>query len=269
MSGGAVSGNYARNGGGVYVANNEAIFTMSGGAVSGNDSASTGDGGGGVFVIYSGTFTMSGGAVSGNDSDDGDGGGVYVDSSGTFNLSGGAVSGNSSNAYGGGMFVGSSSETFNLSGGAVSGNYALNGGGVCLPSGTFTMSGGVVRDNILSNDANSFGQEVLVYGGIFKLSGDAMPQRVFLRNKDRSITISGPLSGGTISIDLGITFSVSLEDYAGVQILKKDTAYTNGDLAELKTHFSLGEAKRTDTSDAGTPITGYKIDDDGKLVTAP
>jgi hypothetical protein len=278
LSGGAVSGNTGR---GVYVYNNTPnttiTFTMSGGAVSDNTSSS----GGGVYIGSGGgaaVFNLSGGAVSDNTSSS-SGGGVYIGGVGSlarvaFNMSGGAVSGNTSSSGGGVYVTGNMSETlFDLSGGAVSGNTSSSGGGVYVASGgTLSMSGGAVRDNILSNDANSLGREVLV-SGTFKLSGDAMPERVFLYNNNRFITISGPLSGGPIPIDLGVTNDSgtnSLTGYENKQILKKDaTAYPDGDLAELKGHFSLGDAKRTNSSAAGTGITGYKIDDDGKLVTAP
>jgi hypothetical protein len=267
-AGSRITGNTSSSsGGGVYV--NGGTFNLSGGSVSGN-ATSIVSSGGGVYVV-TGTFDMSGGAVSGNTASY-DGGGVYVSNNAAFNLSGGAVSGNTSSSSGGGVYVSNDGAAFNMSGGAVSGNttfsFSFHYGGGVVSGGIFNMSGGAVRNNTLS-DANSYGREVLVYGGTFKLSGDAMPQRVFLYDSTGCITISGPLSGGTIPIDLGITSSAPLTDYKNIQILRKDSAYNSGNLAELKNHFSLGEAKRTDTSDAGTPIDGYKIDDDGYVVEAP
>jgi hypothetical protein len=224
-----------------------------------------------VQVWANGTLAMkTGSRITGNANSSSDSsGGVHVNG-GTFNMSGGAVSGNtsSSNSSGGGVRV-SVNGTFDMSGGAVSGNSSSSyssGGGVCVKFGTFNMSGGTVRDNILSNP-DSYGREVLVAeNGTFKLSGEAMPQRVFLQNNSKYITISGPLSGGAIPIDLGITAAVPLAGYEGAQILRLDSAYGSGDLAELRTHFSLGDAKRVDSSDAGTPISGYKIDNAGIVV---
>jgi hypothetical protein len=68
---------------------------MNGGAISGN----TADLGGGVYVDTSGTFTMEGGAISGNTADYG-GGGVYVgrqnsDNYGTFRITNGTIYGSS------------------------------------------------------------------------------------------------------------------------------------------------------------------------------
>jgi uncharacterized repeat protein (TIGR02543 family) len=81
--GGEVSGNEATasiaNGGGVYVGG---TFKMSGGAVSGN----TATNGGGVFVAANNAFKMSGGTVSGNTATNG--GGVSVNTQGTFTKSG-------------------------------------------------------------------------------------------------------------------------------------------------------------------------------------
>jgi hypothetical protein len=220
---------------------------MSGGAVSGNSvSGSASYGGGGVYV--EGTFTMSDGAVSGNSvssSYSSSGGGVYV--YGTFTMSGGAVSGNS---VSGPSFYGSS------------------GGGVYIDgnNGTFTMSGGVVRGNILYG-TDVYGREVLVWG-TFTLSGEARPERVFLLDGSRSITIGGPLSGnsGTISIDLGGLSYEPLTDWGDKPILQLDASYSSGNLAELKTYFTLGNATWTDPSYTETPITGYMISDGGLFV---
>jgi hypothetical protein len=211
---------------------------------------------------------MSGGAVSGNTSSS-DGGGVFVlGSDATFSMSGGVVSGNTASSGGGGVYVLGSDVTFSMSGGVVSGNTASSGGGGVYVFATFNMSGGaVVRDNILAG-TNGYGKEVLS-SGTFTLSGGAMPQRVFLYNNSRSVTISGPLSGGVVPIDLGVTSSAPLTGYVDQPILTLDSTYSTGNLAELKDHFSLGDAKRTDSSTAGTAITGYKIDDGGYFVTAP
>jgi hypothetical protein len=258
MNGGAVSGNFASgfSGGGVSI--NGGAVTMSGGAISGNDTSS----GGGVSVT-SGTFTMSGGAIIFNEA--AFGGGVSV-SGGTFTMSGGAVSGN--NGGFGGVYVYSGS--FTMSGGVVSGNISSSssvgcGGVGVIGGGTFIMSGGAVRGNILSS-ANGYGREVLLTNGTFKISGNAQPERVFLYNNTRFITISGSLSGETVPIDLGITGSDSITDWENIQILKLDSSYSSGVLATLKDHFTLGKSKRTDGSAAEEDITGYKIDDGGLFV---
>jgi hypothetical protein len=287
-------------GGGVY---SYGIFTLSGGAVSGNTAtASSSDSsshasGGGVSLDYSGTFTMSGGAVSGNTASSSYigssfGGGVSVDWYGIFTMSGGVVSGNtasSAHSYssGGGVYVrgesSSSSAAFTMSGGTVSGNTAFSslsnseGGGVSVYQyGVFTMNGGTVRDNIVSKPDNligtgTYGKEVLVSSGTFKMSGDARPERVLFPNSYNAyITITGPLNGGTVPIDLGVTVSEPLAYSAGTQILRLDNSYSSGDLAVLKTRFTLGDTVLMESPYTETPIpAGYTMGSNGKLLPPP
>jgi hypothetical protein len=162
--------------------------------------------------------------------------------------------------------------TFTMDGGAVSGNSAEYGGGVYV-AGPFTMSGGAVSGNSLSG-TGSYGREVLI-AGIFIMSGSAQPERIFLYDNSRFITISGDLSGGTATvIDLGINSGGSLTDWDNKQILQLDSSYSLGDLASLKTHFSLGNSQLTESPYTETPIptTGpgaYEIDDTGRFVAVP
>jgi hypothetical protein len=262
MSGGAVSNNTSSPdyGGGVYVAGNGAAFTMSGGVVSGNTASA--DWGGGVYVI-NGTFTMNGGAVSDNTAT---GGGGVLFQSGTFIMSGGAVSDNTTTGEGGGVWL-RGGGTFSMSGGVISGNTAASfGGGVYITGVTFSMSGGAVSSNILSS-ANGRGREVMLEEAIFRMSGDAWPEQVFLNDNARSITISGPLSGGiTTAIDLGVTTSGPPTVWETAPVLKLDTSYTEGDLSSLKTHFTLGNSKMTGSPYTETAITGYEINDAGLFV---
>jgi formylglycine-generating enzyme required for sulfatase activity len=265
MSGGAVSGNESRhtssfNSGGVFFYGG-GTFTMSGGAVSGNNSNSN-TGSGGVFAYASAKFIMNGGVVRGNTSRNG--GGAYS-FGGTVTINGGKMSGNIASSNGGGVYI--YSGTVTMSGGEMSRNTASsNGGGVYISGGTFTMNGGEVSGNIISG-ANSFAREVLVSGGTFSMSGAAWPERVSLNSNTQFITISGPLSGGTVPIDLGITSSAPLVSWENQPILKRASSYSEGNLASLKDHFALGNSKRTDTSDAEEPIpTDYEISDEGKVV---
>jgi hypothetical protein len=300
MSGGIVSGNEAGNntqassGGGVYVAGS---FIMSGCAVSGNVSSTRNSGsasGGGVHIA-GGSFTMSGGTVSGNASTSSSsvsyGGGVYVSVNGTFSVSDGNVSGNTTGYYGGGVYVAGSftmgdgdvrgnisdyygggvyvagNGTFSMSDGDVRDNTTgYFGGGVHIDSnGTFAMSGGAVSGNLLSS-ADGYGREVMSGGGTFNISGDARPERVFLSSNIYFITISGPLTGGPALIDLGITSSAPLTGWLNKPIIKLDPSYSTGNLTTLKTHFVLGNSKRTDSPYTETPITGYTISNTGLFV---
>jgi predicted outer membrane repeat protein len=272
MSGGAVNGNsvssdyHESRGGGVYVG--IGTFAMSGGTVSGNSSSQ--DGGG---VYTAGAFTMSGGEVSGNSSQVGGGvhvgetrvsGGGYV--AGTFSMSGGEISGNSS-SFGSGVSV-YNNGTFSMSDGTISGNTAEgNGGGVYVYNGTFSMNGGSVSGNILSG-ADSYGREVLVsYNGTFKMSENARPERVFLYDTTRFITISGPLSGGLTVIDLGVTTGAPLANWINAPVLQLDDSYSSGVLASLKDYFTLGNATLVHSPFTETALTGYEINDEGLFIS--
>jgi hypothetical protein len=251
VSGGAISGNATTTayGGGIYVSGASATFIMSGGAVSDNTASASSSYGGGVCVIYAATFTMSGGTISGNTASYG--GGVYV------------------NAFGG--YGGTS---FTMSGGAVRGNTAFYGGGVysngeaqsVYYNAIFTMSGGAVSDNTLSG-ANGYGKEVLLFGTTFRISGGARPERIFLSNNSQAITISGALAGGPVPIDLGITSSAPLTGWVSKPVLQLDGSYSSGNLASLKTHFTLGKSQLTTSPYTETSLTDYKIDDNGRFVT--
>jgi hypothetical protein len=139
---------------------------------------------------------------------------------------------------------------------------------VYVYGGTFTMSGGAVSGNILSG-ANSYGKEVLFSGGTFKMYGEPQPERVFLNGNARFITISGPLSSPVIPIDLGVTSSASLADYVGKAILMLDSSYLIPDLSGHKDYFTLGNSQLTESPYTETAITGYTIDNSGKLAVSP
>jgi hypothetical protein len=273
-------------GGGVYVAR-DGIFTMSGGEITGNTATSTSasrssstSSGGGVYVAGDGIFTMSRGGITGNTatstsasrSSTSSGGGVYVAGDGIFTMSEGEITGNTvssessySYSYGGGVYV-NKGGLFTMSGGEITGNtasssYYSSGGGVYM-SGNFTMSGGEITGNTAFSEFFSSGGEVYV-NGTFKMSGDARPERVFLYHS--FITISGPLNITGIPIDLQI--ESSLTKYVNTPILTLDsTTYPSGNMASLKERFTLGNSKLLETPFTETPITGYRIDDNGLFV---
>ncbi|MBQ4649512.1 MAG: InlB B-repeat-containing protein [Firmicutes bacterium] len=126
MSGGTISGNTATStssgGGGVYLKSDKSVFNFSGGIIGGTaeaDANISSTNGGGVYVL-NGTMNMTGGKISGNQTEKG-GGGIYV--VGTLNMSDGEISGNTANSSGGGVYVDSSSDVISVSGAPiVSGN---------------------------------------------------------------------------------------------------------------------------------------------------
>jgi hypothetical protein len=121
MNGGAITGNTAVRGGGVYI--DGGTFTQNGGDITGN--AAT-ENGGGVYAV-GGAYTMHGGSIAGNTTG-GSGGGVYV-SDAAFTITGGTIAGNAAAGNGGGVYI-SATGTFNLNGGTISGNTAALGHGI-------------------------------------------------------------------------------------------------------------------------------------------
>jgi hypothetical protein len=214
------------------------------------------------------------------------GGGVHVENGGTFSMSSGVITGNTvrtatnGSQYGAGVYV-AGGGTFTMSGGEIWDNTASDddpslpvagGGGVYVNGGgIFTMSGGTIRDNHISGPSK-FGKEVVVTAtGTFIISGNARPERVFLYFNSNShyppITIVGPLSGGIVTIDLAINDDPGLGGLEDKKVLRLDDSY-RGDLAALKTYFSLGNGvKVTSHSDlydyVKISITGYTIDNNG------
>ena len=198
MTGGKISGNTARYGGGVYVYSG--TFMKTGGEISGN----TASWGGGVYVTDRGAFTMTGGEISGNTAD-WDGGGVCMSNNGTFTMTGGEISGNTSSIdQGGGVYV--YSGTFTMTRGEISGNTAPNGGGVYLHGGAFTMSGGVISDN---NTVSHGGGVYVNDRGAFTVSGSpavigntnsvGAANNVYLLSQN-TITVDGLSAGASIGI---------------------------------------------------------------------
>jgi formylglycine-generating enzyme required for sulfatase activity len=111
-------------GGGVYAGWGAGTLTMTGGTISGN----TAKHGGGVFIDHSTSFTMTSGTITGNTANNG--GGVYIDNGSTFTMTSGTITSNTANYLGGGVEVGLSgnSSTFVKNGGTISAtNSAQNG----------------------------------------------------------------------------------------------------------------------------------------------
>jgi hypothetical protein len=254
MIGGAISGNQANNGGGVYV--DGGVFTMRDGAISGNQA----NNGGGVWVGFNSAFNMIGGAIGGNQAFSG--GGVYVDgctfltndrvnppNGGRFVMSTGTISGNQA-CNGGGVHVNggafpmngsafpASSGIFEMSGGTISGNSAVNvngygygyGGGVWVGSrfemsgGTGEMEGGKIYDN---NAAKG--------GGVYVNSATfGMNRGYFMMNKG---TISGNYAndkGGGVYVN-GSTFPMNSHEFpmnGGIFERNGGTIYGKDELAD-------------------------------------
>jgi hypothetical protein len=148
MTGGSISGNSAKNGGGIYRSGGN--FSMTGGTISNNRANNSG---GGIYSRDSGSTAISGGFISDNSAGDGNGGGGIYHSGGSFTMTGGTISGNSA-GYGGGVCI---EANFSLSGGLITNNSAFKkGGGVYHNGGTFRISAaptisGNTKDTVANN----------------------------------------------------------------------------------------------------------------------
>jgi len=87
-------------GGGIYIASNNATVIMEGGSVYGNTAVS----GAGVYIAYGGSFRAIGGSVYGNTADS-NGGGMFIAYRGSSVMEGGSVYGNTAKRNGGGIYI--------------------------------------------------------------------------------------------------------------------------------------------------------------------
>ena len=237
------------NGGGVYVkgtgvsVSNNGTFTMNKNAsVTGN----TAKNGGGVYV-KSGKFEMNDNAsvssntASGNTADQGNGGGVYV-KSGTFEMNYSAsVTGNTATntgsttntTYGGGVYVSGTKSTFEMNGTAsITDNTATNGGGVYVNTDSqFNMNGdasitGNTANGVCVNAGATFtvSGKPTVTGNTGKSAAEDDASNVYLTGSNTTITIGAHgLDGSSNSIGVtkspaGVNSVIATgakEDYSG------------------------------------------------------
>ena len=149
------------DGGGVYVGSG--TFVMSGGAITGN----TAENGGGVYVAQDSSFGLYAGIISGNTAKNGGGVYLYKASSMSYKKSIATITGNTAREYGGGLYVayGSYEEWMSMR----KGRLIVTGIGFWHPlqerrivnSGDDPDNGNVVKDeagNILDFDTSSLQQ---------------------------------------------------------------------------------------------------------------
>lgn len=170
-----VTGNSAKNGGGVAVL--EGNFTMTAGSIGAENGANTADNGGGAYVsggeiwlkggsikyneatkngggaYVSGNYSMTAGEVVSNKSSNG--GGIYVND-GLVTMYGGRVDSNTAGESGGGMYISSTRKEalVDIFSGSVSGNKSKSGGGVAVVSESDTNINVTVGVNCVHPDLN-------------------------------------------------------------------------------------------------------------------
>ena len=247
MKDGHVGDNIADNGGGVSIGWNGAL-TMSGGEIRDNTVASrfshvcdccstrqyVGGFGGGVTASGNSNFEMTGGTIRGNIAIGGAGVNISWGDRTVFTMEGGQIRDNIAEQNGGGVNVMGGDTGFVMSGGAIHGNIAMwgggvntggifklsgdgeiygntariNGGGVSLWNGIFTMAGGVIRDNITTDEwGNGGGVSITQSDGIF-------------------IMTNGVIHGNTAATGGGVNTSGTFEMSNGE--IHSNTAATGG-----------------------------------------
>ena len=205
ITGGEITGNSAKKGGGVSALGNVSI-SCNGGVISGNESSETG---GGVNICKA-KLAVGGEAKIMNNTTKFGGGGVRIDG-GTVSISGNAmISGNRAEYYGGGIHVhreyiddntaGEEAELF-MSGGTIRSNSAPYGGGVHVDEAKFDMTEGTIEENTASG---SIDDKEKGYGGGVFISSDS-----FFTMKGGKIVNNNAKSGGGISTSGESTFELT------------------------------------------------------------
>jgi len=209
-----VTGNSAKNGGGVAVL--QGNFTMTAGAIGESGGANTATNGGGVYVS-GGQVWLKGGSVQYNEAENG--GGAFVTSEGTAAISDDAGSTGSSSA---------AKDQFIMIGGALNNNSATQSGGGGYVAGNFHMLGGTVGGTGGGNSAQNGGgvyvndgDVTIVYGDISCNSATKDGGGVFISatNKDVGVVmLSGSLSnnqaagnGGGMAVESSNAQKISVE----------------------------------------------------------
>ncbi len=184
MTGGSVSNNTAKDGGGVYIhsgattldtvniennktnkyggagINNKGSVTLTGCEIKGNDANASGGG-----MYSSGKSTITGCTFDGNKTK-GNGGGIHVCGGTTATVSGCTITNNSSDVVGGGIFD-DNNGTLKLTGtNKITGNTANGGKGIYVDGNTEIQGNLQVSDNGGSNVYLNDGKKLTVSGTI-------------------------------------------------------------------------------------------------------
>ncbi len=200
LSGGSLSGNVARGGGGIYLVNGPSLVVTDV-DIYGNQSRSSG---GGISVGAGCSLDISGSYLRGNQSGSGGGG---ISAGGTVTLTNCIVSGNSADGQtysdGGGI---TSSGILNAYNSSISGNYARRLGGGLRSTGTSTVINSIIWGNTAgSSGANISGTPTVTYSDVeggYAGTGniDGNPRFVDFQQAG----LGGPTSGGVFLLCNGV-----------------------------------------------------------------
>ena len=288
MQDGTINGNTAtamNSAGGVLVDNtsvdNTSTFTMTGGTISNNCAKR----GGGVLVRENGKFEMTGGTISGNtarveassiDEPNAGGGGVFVEHNASFDMKNGTITRNTTNGMGGGVATAVLNEDdktgggqFHMTGGTISNNEASCGGGVYSWSrkDRVVLEGGNIIGNIAYNQG----------GGVYV---STHPYGLTINHAlvtDNTATIMGggvwacPTGTVTLGTDSAVFDNTAEKAGADIALLNKNEGYYStfsneqlggGLVTWYKDNFVTGNQSqwgshgdyRYDANDPGNPV---------------
>ncbi len=276
---GGVGNTASRQGGGIHVNGDRAVFEMIRGDIVWNKTTGSVSGDGGGVFVGRGIFNMSGGYIKSNTAEI-SGGGVYVRDYGLFYISGGSIINNEAKSVtfgGGGVAVADGKEIspqsgygarFVMTGGEIRYNTASDtntnnnggGGGVLVYAKidtrtNFEMSGGTISDNWTAGSRHGGGVYIAGYGtGIANmvLSGNA----VIENNGKDSSTITTSLGGG-----ISITNNGILTMKGGT--IKSNNVKDNGGGVYVDGGTFTMEGGTISSNSAGQEGGGVYVKDDG------
>ena len=268
MSGGTIARNRANCGGGVYVKDSTAKFTMTDGTIGDSSTTSLGSSneavdGGGIFVL-NGTVNLTGGYVASNYalSTIGGGGGLRIND-GTVTISN-TFQYNSAYNYGGAIY--NKKDGINVLGGTISNNTAKYGGGILsedcsvtlknatLESNTATTNGGAVYLSV-----SSAHKDVILQGSTTIPSSGANDNDVYLKHSGSYYARIVPYPASISDLGLtgsGIVATITPDSYTeGLQVASSKIGYGSS--------MYDSEIRRVAVTPQATQNWG--IADDGKL----
>lgn len=191
LNGGTITGNSAKNGGGV-LAQTSSTVNFTSGKITGNKASV---GGGGMYISVDTKLNMTGGTIDRNDAE-GNGGGMLVQR-GIAKIKGGTISGNTATTAAGVYFAGAKADIYNIS---ITGNTARkNCGGMMLGANEYTQNGVKMSATPVVN----------MYGG--SISGNAAPKAnaggVLLQSKGSTFNLhGGSISNNTCTVGGGAIY---------------------------------------------------------------
>ena len=255
LYGGAIAGNQAQYGGGVYVL--QGSFVMDGGSVCNNMASSDGNffGGGGVCVdngTGSGTdplatFTMNSGVLDGNKTSGTYAGAVHASGHRTaVTMNGGTIRNHTT-----GAILLMSKTTFTMKDGAVIENNqgtAYNAYVIYANSSSIIMEGGTIRNN-------GGGYALYLLGGTFSMSGGSIVNntRAGVYAQTGTVALSG-----TVTIQGNANNAYNVQSYNPIDITGLDTGASNIGLSPWSTPGS-GSYSNPFVATSGTHDTWAEV----------